>query len=324
MLGQNLKILLSSETKENNHLFYTMDLMKSGQCGLTYEANVIGTKDDQTEIPLKITLLGFTSNNNLKVANSFGLMCQDQTQEVKQKQLVEEAKKNSDNLLLQILPKDIITRLNRGDKDISFTVQSSTIIFIDIEKFSEYSKSLSASQIMKNLGMIFTAYDTLIKKYDLILKIKLIGDDYMAAAGLFNPESQPSQHALQVVKFALDCLNVIEELNDQLDANLQVRVGINTGGPLIAGVLGTDKPLFDIIGDPINVAARLQSTDIPGLVQISQGTYDLVCNEDLDIEQRGKIELKGKGLQMTYLVHPRERFQKMSFDDSTSNSISQN
>ncbi|KAH0794384.1 Adenylate and Guanylate cyclase catalytic domain containing protein [Histomonas meleagridis] len=321
MLGQNLKILFPSDTKENSHLFYTMDLMKSGQCGLTYESHLIGTRDDQTEIPLKITLLGFTSNNNLKVANSFGIMCQDQTQEVKQKQQVEEAKKNSDNLLLQILPKDIITRLNRGDKDISFTVQSSTILFIDIEKFSEYSKSLSASQIMNNLGMIFTAYDTLIKNYDLILKIKLIGDDYMAAAGLFSPDVQPNQHAMQVIKFALDCLNVIEDLNDQLDASLQVRVGINTGGPLIAGVLGTDKPLFDIIGDPINVAARLQSTDIPGLVQISQGTYELVCNEDLDIEQRGKIELKGKGLQMTYLVHPRERAPRMEFDD---NSVSEN
>jgi class 3 adenylate cyclase len=80
---------------------------------------------------------------------------------------------------------------------------------------------------------------------------------------------------------------------------------VNTDGPLIAGVLGTEKPLFDIIGDPINVAARLQSTCIPGHVQISQKTYDLVSSRPYHIEQRGEIELKGKGKQMTYFVHRR-------------------
>lgn len=93
-----------------------------------------------------------------------------------------------------------------------------------------------------------------------------------------------------------------------MNALLQVRIGVNSGGPLIAGVLGTDKLLFDIIGDPINVASRLQSTDIPGFVQISQQTYEYVAdNESFHIEQRGEVELKGKGKQMTYLVHPHEK-----------------
>ena len=306
MLGQNIKILINPEIEVNNQLFYSMQLMHSGQSSLTYEADVIGKKDDDSTVPLKVTLLGFSSND--KMAESFGLMCKDQTLEVQQKTAVEEAKKQSEKLLLQILPKDIIMRLNRGDTDISFTVPSATIIFIDIEKFSNYSASLSASEIMQNLGMVFTAYDNFLHKYDLLIKIKLIGDDYMAAAGLFNPDSAPKDHATQVVSFALECLDAIEELNEHLNASLQVRIGVNTNGPLIAGVLGTDKPLFDIIGDPINVAARLQSTDIPGLVQISQATYDQICSESkFRIEQRGEVELKGKGKQMTYLVHPLDR-----------------
>lgn len=310
MLGQHLKMLISPDIKENGQMFYTMQLMKSGQCGLIYEADLSGTKDDGTNVPLKITLLGFSNNN--RIAESFAVMCRDQTIEIEQKTAVEEAKKQSENLLLQILPKDIIVRLNRGDKDITFTVPSATIIFIDIEKFSNYSATLSPCEIMQNLGMVFTAYDKLIAAYPLMTKIKLIGDDYMAAGGLFTPDQEPSGHSNQCLQFALQCLDAIEDLNEQLNASLQVRIGINTAGPLIAGVLGTDKPLFDIIGDPINVAARLQSTDIPGFIQISQGTYNLVADGPYHIEQRGEIELKGKGKQMTYLVHQNPRMSARS------------
>ena len=307
MLGQNLKMLLNDDSKETSQLLYQMQLMQSGQTSLIYECELKGTRDDGTIIYLKVTLIGFTSSNG-KIAENFGLMLRDMTNEITQKNAVEEAKKQSELLLLQILPKDIIMRLNRGDTDISFTVQSSTIAFIDIEKFSNYSASLSASEIMQNLGLVFTAYDKLLAKYNLIIKIKLIGDDYMLAAGLFNQDVEPSKHATQVVSFTLECLDAIEDLNEQLNASLQVRIGVNSGGPLIAGVLGTDKPLFDIIGDPINVASRLQSTDIPGEVQISQATYDFVANNpDFHIERRGEVELKGKGKQTTYLVHPHQR-----------------
>jgi PAS domain S-box-containing protein len=305
MLGQSLRMLVNPEFEGNGGLFTTANLMKTGQSGLVYVANVSGTKDDGTQVPLHLTLLGFSSNGRL--AESFAVMCKDQTEEVSQKNAVEEAKKQSENLLMQILPRDIIMRLNRGDKNISFTVPSATIVFMDIEKFSNYSANLSAAQLMQNLGLVFTSYDSLLPKFPLITKIKLIGDDYMAAAGLFNPDKDPAAHAHQVVQFALECLTGLEDLHQQLNASLQVRVGVNTNGPLIAGVLGTDKPLFDIIGDPINVAARLQSTDIPGLVQISEATYKLIADGPYHIDQRGEIDLKGKGKQMTYLVHPKDR-----------------
>jgi class 3 adenylate cyclase len=151
---------------------------------------------------------------------------------------------------------------------------------------------------MPNLGLVFTSYDKLLPKFPLTTNIKLIGYDYMAAR-LFNPDEEPAAHANQVVQFALECLAGLEDLHQQLNASLQIRVGVNTDGPLIAGVFRTDKPLFDIIGDPINVVARLQSTDIPGLVQISEATYKLIADGPYQIDQRGEIELKGKGKQMT-------------------------
>jgi class 3 adenylate cyclase len=132
--------------------------------------------------------------------------------------------------------------------------------------------------------------------------IKLIGDIYMAAGGIFNPTVESSQHAQQVIQFGLDCIQAIEDFNQANDTQLQIRVGVNTDGPLIAGVLGTEKPVFDIIGDTINVATRLQSTDIPGHVQISENTQSLISKMNFLIEPRGEIELKGKGRQKTFLV----------------------
>jgi class 3 adenylate cyclase len=212
------------------------------------------------------------------------------------------AKERSEELLYHILPRNIVNSLDQGEKDISFFVPSATVIFINIVKFSEHSQAHSPMKIMGNLSTIFFRFDSICEKFDTITKIKLIGDIYMAAGGIFNEEGNFSLHAQQVVQFGLECIAALEELNQILNANLQVRVGVNTG-PLIAGVLGIDKPTFDIIGDAINVASRLQSTDIPGNVQISEITYELIKEMKWNIEERDEIVLKGKGKQKAYLVN---------------------
>lgn len=124
----------------------------------------------------------------------------------------------------------------------------------------------------------------------------------MAATGLFNQEAPPESHAEQTVNFALEFIEHLYEINAKLGSHLEVRIGINSGGPLIAGVLGTDKPLFDIIGDAINVAARLQSTSEPNRVHISTATCELIKPLQFKLTKRGEIFLKGKGTQVTYYV----------------------
>jgi class 3 adenylate cyclase len=157
---------------------------------------------------------------------------------------------------------------------------------------------------MGNLSEIFAGFDEACAQHALLIKIKLIGDVYMCASGIFSPEVAPSSHAEQMVKFGLEALQVIDCVNEKLGAFLAVRIGINSGGPILAGVLGTDRPTFDIIGDPINVAARLQSTDEPGKIQISESTQALIAGMDFPVEYRGEIELKGKGKKKTYLIDP--------------------
>ena len=290
----------TNESDPNNKLYRQASLMKANQAAMTYSCHVTGVKDDGTEISLFVTLLG------LDHGQSFALIANDQTAMIKQQKQVEEAKKSAEQLLNNILPPMIVQKMNAGETDISFTVNCATIFFIDIAKFSEYSASLTARQIMQNLGRLFRRYDETMTKYPNLLKIKLIGDDYMAAAGLFNPELPPEEHATDVINFCLEALRALDETNEALEANLNVRIGVNTGGPLIAGVLGIDKPLFDIIGDPINVAARLQSTDIENHIQISEGTYNLIKDKGFNVHERGKIYLKGKGEQTTYIIDPPE------------------
>ena len=304
LLGQNFSFIF--DTRSNNEVVKQIQMMKNDQSSLTYESHIKCISDNNCEKLCHITLLGMSKSGSSPT--SFVFILRDEEELMKRQTEAEEAKKKSEYLLYQILPMDIVLRLNRGEKNISLVVPSATIIFIDVQRFSDYASSLSPPQIMGALSLLFGTYDTIIQKYNMITKIKLIGDDYMAAGGLFNPNDPPQSHAEQVLKFALDVLAELDEVNNKLSSNLCVRIGINTGGPIIAGVLGTDKPTFDIIGDPINVAARLQSTDIAGKVQISADTYELVSNLEVNFEKRNDVFLKGKGQCSTYLVSPLQGF----------------
>jgi len=315
LLGQPIKGLFSEE--DSQKLIGQMALISSNQTSNSYEGYFECVNDSEQKIHCKISLHGISLSSN-KDISMYVLIIRDETELINQQEVAEEAKKKSETLLFQILPRDIIVRLNQGEKEITFVVPHASIMFIDIVKFSEYTVSLTPQEIFGNLSMLFGAFDESILKYPLITKIKLIGDVYMCAAGLFSNDDSPKSHAVEMVRFALDCLQKLEDINLKLNASLSVRIGINTGGPIIAGVLGTDKPVFDIIGDPINIASRLQSTCIPSQIQVSQATHDLISDQDFNIELRGDVFLKGKGKTQTYLVKPQSFLAHFSYISTNS------
>lgn len=320
LLGQPLDMLIAPDA--SGSLLQNIGLMRAGQSALTYEEHTEFLTDSEAVMPVHVTVLGMreSQGNDQKDISSMVVILKDETVLRSRQIEAEEAKKQSEHLLYQILPQDIVLRLNQGEKDISFTVPSASIIFIDIVRFSEYAATLTPQEIMGNLATVFSTYDAIGTKYSMFTKIKLIGDVYMAATGLFAPDEPPQTHAEQMLRFGLDCLCELDDVNVKLNSNLAVRIGVNSGGPILAGVLGTDKPVFDIISDTINVASRLQSTDIPGHIQISQATCDLVKDLDFQIEPRGEVFLKGKGNQMAYFVRSRPLgvFKSLSdLDDST-------
>jgi PAS domain S-box-containing protein len=299
LLGQSFMVMVATEKRME--VQNRLEMMRRHECPRQCKERYELLKNTDDSLTCMLTFLGMTGSDS-RTIESFVVIIDDISVLLQQQNEAEYAKRQSEKLLYEILPRDIVNRINQGEKDITFVVPSGTILFIDIQKFSAYAATLTPHEIMGNLSLIFGAFDDLLPKYPLITKIKLIGDAYMCGAGLFNTGEDPRHHAEETIRFALEALMALEELNVKLTASLSLRIGVNTGGPIIAGVLGTDKPAFDVIGDPINIAARLQSTCPAGRVQISEDTYNLVKDGDFRIEPRGDVFLKGKGKRPAFLV----------------------
>lgn len=298
MLGQLITNFAPPE--EKGKIISQIESMTIEKGSTFFQDHIQLYNEAKTEIPYVLTMIGM---KDMDKVSSIVFILTNESDEIKKRIDAETAKAKSEKLLHQILPTDTVLRLNRGEKDITYTIPIATVFFVDIVKFSKYAANLTPHDIMANLSLVFSTFDGIVANYKSITKIKLIGDVYMAASGLFeDSRGLANKHAEDAVKCCCEIQKSMETINNKLDSNLEVRIGVNSGGPLIGGVLGSDKPAFDIIGDAINVAARLQSTDVPGKVQISRDTKELIACYDFIIEERGEIFLKGKGNLVTYLV----------------------
>mgnify|MGYP001077456869 CR=1 FL=1 len=233
--------------------------------------------------------------------NNYVLIARDITQSVLYKKLIHDEKEKSDNLLASILPKSLIPRVQNGEENISFSVQSATILFLDIVSFTPWCAANTAQMIMSTLNIMFRELDARLVRHSTITKIKCIGDCYMAAGGIFVEVNQPAVHAKEVVEFGLEAIQALDYINEKYKLTLQIRVGVNTGGPLVAGVFGTLKPTFEILGPAINMAQQMEHHGVPMKVHISRTTYELVYGGNFIIKERGQIEIKN-GMVATYLV----------------------
>ncbi|TAE07129.1 MAG: DUF3365 domain-containing protein [Oscillatoriales cyanobacterium] len=210
-------------------------------------------------------------------------------------ELVKEQEK-SDRLLLNILPESIANKLKDGQNTIADAFAEVTILFADIVGFTVLSSQISAEELLIFLNEIFSAFDSLTEKYGLE-KIKTIGDAYMVVGGLPNPSTN---HAEKIAEMALDMQQELVKFNAKYQAAINLRIGINTG-PAIAGVIGTKKFIYDLWGDAVNTAARMESHGLPGTIQVTKSTYDILRNK-YQFEDRGIIHVKGKGDMNTYLL----------------------
>ena len=215
--------------------------------------------------------------------------------------LIEEERGKSDALLASILPPSLVVRVQKGEKNISFAVQSATILFLDIVSFTPWCASNTASMVMQTLNQMFKLLDNKLATHQTATKIKCIGDCYMCAGGIFSEVNQPNVHAKEIVEFGMESIDCVRQLDEENDLSLQIRVGINTGGPIVAGVLGTEKPTFEILGPAINMAQQMEHHGVPMHVHISRSVYELIYGGSFVIKERGQIEIKS-GKVITYLV----------------------
>ncbi|MFZ9854689.1 MAG: adenylate/guanylate cyclase domain-containing protein [Limisphaerales bacterium] len=217
-----------------------------------------------------------------------------------EKELLQIEKDKSENLLLNILPKAVADRLKGGERTIANGHATVTVLFADLVGFTELARRTTPADLVSLLNGIFTAFDLLVEKHHLE-KIKTIGDSYMLAGGI--PLERPD-HAHAVADIALEMIQTLAALNAEKGTNLRIRIGINTG-PIVAGVIGKRKFTYDLWGDTVNLASRMESSGVPGLVHVSESTHEALKAE-FDLEERGITQVKGIGEVRTYFLKGRK------------------
>lgn len=208
-------------------------------------------------------------------------------------EIIEDERKKSEQLLLNILPAVVANELKTNGVAVAKRYEHATVFFSDFKNFSQIAKSLSPEKLVFQLDLHFKAFDKIIEKYS-IEKIKTIGDAYMCVSGL--PEKNPN-NAVEIINAALEIQAYLNELNKEKSKKgqpyFEARIGIHTG-PLVAGVVGSKKFAYDVWGDTVNIAARLESKGEVGKVNISHSTYKLVRGK-YNCIPRGKIPIKNRG-----------------------------
>jgi class 3 adenylate cyclase len=210
-------------------------------------------------------------------------------------------KEKSDKLLYNILPREVAEELKEFGTTTPKRFEQATILFTDFKGFTEAASNMPADQLIKELNEIFQKFDEIIDSYGLE-KIKTIGDAYMAAGGV---PMESANHALQCVRAARDMLLYIDERNKNSCYCWEMRVGLHSGD-VIAGVVGQRKFTYDLWGETVIVASRMESAGVEGKVNISSTTHDLV-KEFFDCEYRGKIIAEGKGKVDMYFVNYQQK-----------------
>jgi adenylate cyclase len=206
----------------------------------------------------------------------------------------------SEALLLNVLPRPIAARLKATDQTIADHFDATSILFADVVDFTPLSQRLPPAQMVDILDRLFSHFDALVERHGLE-KIKTVGDCYMAAAGV--PDPHPD-HARRVARLALDMRDAVGNVTVDGREGLELRIGINSG-PVVAGVIGRKRFLYDLWSDAVNTASRMESHGTPGRIQITRETYELLKDEFV-CRPRGTIAVKGKGeMETWYLEGPR-------------------
>lgn len=215
-----------------------------------------------------------------------------------QHELVQKEQEKSESLLLNILPRTIADQLKDAENDrlIADEFEQVTVLFADLVGFTPLSGTLSPDALVSMLNGLFTMFDELAEELG-VEKIKTLGDAYMAATGLPLPMAE---HAEVMALMALRMMEALRAYNREHEIDLDLRIGLNSG-KVVAGVIGKNKFIYDLWGDTVNIASRMESHGVPGSIQISDSTRELL-KDRFRTEPRGEIEVKGKGRMRTWLM----------------------
>ena len=252
------------------------------------------------KVPTQTTAFFFALNFAAVSAIGFLLLRYSATEKLKAHRQLQQEQLRSEHLLLNVLPGPVAERLKRSDQTIADGFADVSVMFVDIVNFTRIAEGLSAQQVFALLNRIFSSFDELAEQYGLE-KIKTIGDAYMVASGL---NDGLDDHSAALADMALEMVDLLQRDQAVNPLRLAVRIGIATG-PVVAGVVGKKKFIYDLWGDTVNIASRITGEGIPGLVQVDQATYRRLADR-FAFGAPQTLELKGKGKMIVYSVSGRQ------------------
>ena len=289
MPGMNGKDLLK-KLKQNSKFSHIPVIMQSALDDLEaiVECITLGAEDFLMK-PVNQVFLKAKLNNALEKKYF-------RDKELKYQNQIKREQEKSETLLLNILPESIAQRLKDGETLIADNFNNATVLFADLGGFTAISALISAKDLVLLLNNVFSVFDELVVKHSLE-KIKTIGDNYMLAGGI--PE-KTGNHAVPVAEIALDMLEIVPKIKTKMNHSLEIRIGISSG-PVSAGVIGKKKFIYDLWGDTVNVASRMESFGTNGHIHVSETTYHIL-KDSYQFSKCKKQDIPGKGSMQTYFL----------------------
>ena len=242
-----------------------------------------------TPQPYPLRLVWYAANLLVPLAITFALL---RYTDVRRRR----AEARSEELLTNAIPRSIAARLQHGETRIAESYPDTTVLFADLAGFTPWARQTDPALVVSFLDALFTRFDELAADAG-VEKIKTLGDAYMAVAGA--PEAR-ADHASAAIRLARGMLGAVDDVCRRLDVPLKLRIGL-ASGPVVGGVIGRQRILFDLWGDTVNIASRMQSSGIPSRIHLAQSTHDLL-GDDCDFEAREPVDVKGLGPMRTYLL----------------------
>jgi guanylate cyclase len=247
-------------------------------------------------LPEWLVIAMFAANIAAIFVVAFSLIATFMAQKDSAMRLLAIEQERSESLLLNVLPREIAPRLKAGESPIADAYENATVIFADIVGFTPLSAGMGPEELVSLLNTVFCRFDELAERHG-VEKIRTIGDNYMAVAGV---PRRRADHAQAIARLALDMRAFLDELRAGGEQRVEFRIGIGSG-PMVGGVIGLRKFVFDIWGDPVNTASRMESHGVAGRIQVTDATYELLKDE-FAFEPRGTIDVKGKGPMRTWFL----------------------
>ena len=282
----------------------------SGKFKPRFSMNIIGKTVDGRPVHLTCNVIAMNSEGAVEEGDGsqvekLAIILEDCTQFYVRKQMITQEQCLAQDLLLQVLPRRLVHFfMDANYEGFSFVAQTATIGCLDVNFEKDQDDKLSLTKEKLQLASdLLKIFDEEIADFDLLCKVRSFGTSFVFAGGLISELNKPEKHAEQAAKYALKMISLVDDLSKKTDYNIKVTAGIHTGGPVVAGVIENQKPMFQVIGSVMEIASQMTITDIPMQVQVTRAVYELIFTAGFHIIERGDTEIRGGQKITTYLIN---------------------